>query len=1054
MKGDRVDFFVSHAGADRAWAEWVAWQLTGAGYAVELDVWDWAAGQNFITAMSAALDRCDRILALFSAAYFDRDRYTTEEWSVSVLHVPGALQGRLVPVRVENVPSTQTPAVLRPLVYRDIFGLAEEQARRVLLEAVSGPRRPDRKPAFPGRVAVGALSELTGSGPRLPGSVPRVWNIPARNPGFSGRDGVLVTMRERLLAGDRAVIQALHGMGGVGKTQLAVEYAHRFAGTYDLAWWVTSEQPGLIGDQFAALAAELGCAEAGAGLEAVRSAVLGELRELGGWLLVFDNAENPAALTRWLPGGGGHVLITSRKKGWTEIAVPVEIDVFARTESVAMLCNRMDGLIEADADQLAAQLGDLPLAIAQAAGFMTETGMPAAQYLDLLQTQAGQLLDQGSPESYPRSLAATAQLLADRLGQSDPVAAQLADLCSFLAPEPIPETLFTSAATELPGELAARSADPMAWRQTLARLTQHSLARIDQRGIQLHRLTQAILRDRLSAARFAATRECCEAVLAASDPRSPDDPATWQKWAQLMPHLLAADLAATDNSDLRQMACNACLYLLRRGDTHTAYGLASDLIRHWRARLGEDHGHTLVLAYCFAWALRNMACYTEARDLDQDTLDRRRRVLGEDHPHTLSSASNLALDLRELGEVQAARDLDQDTLDRRRQVLGEDHPDTLGSANNLACDLRDLGDFQAARDLDQDTLDRHCRVLGEDHPHALSSASNLALDLRKLGEVQAARDLDQDTLDRRRRVLGEDHPYTLGSASNLALDLRELGEVQAARDLDQDTLDRRRRVLGEDHPYTLGSASNLAYDLRELGEVQAARDLDQDTLDRRRRVLGEDHPHTLSSANELVGILRDLGEIEAARDLAQDTLDRSRRTLGYDHPRTRQFADEYSLSSALLHLRRGESEMAAAIYETIVDESLNDSHAQNNYGFCLLPNNPEAALDCLTKASKAPNHHELITLANSVLAFHLLGRDAEALLLGSPDAALALPEARARMWLVSHDHRLELSGLVDVHDYLEELMRHIETVVVLLPQIRHLIPLRPPSFEHRLVDDP
>jgi hypothetical protein len=862
MGGEQVDFFISHAGADRAWAEWVAWQLTGAGYAVELDVWDWVPGRNFVTAISDALDRCDRVVALFSAAYFDRSRYTTEEWATALLHRPGTGEGRLVPVRVEDVPVADMPAVVRPVVFCDLFGVDPAEARRVLLAAVAGPKRPDGEPVFPGPGAPGGLARLGGAGPRLPGSLPRVWNIPARNPAFTGRDGLLVAVRERLLAGGAAVVQALAGMGGVGKTQLAAEYAYRFAGAYELAWWVGAEQGGLIGEQFAALGTALGCVDPGAAIEVVRGAVLAELRAQGEWLLVLDNAQAAADVTPWLPGGGGHVLITSREHAWAEIAVPVEVDVLARAESVALLQGRVSRLSDAEADRLAAQLGDLPLALAQAGGFMAETGMPAAEYLEVLRTRAARLLAEGSPGAYPRSLAAAAGLIADRLAADDPAAAELASLCAFLGPEPIPEDLFTTAPGVLPGELAARAADPLAWRQTLGQLARQSLARIDPGGLVLHRLTQAILRDRLVPAQAATTRQLSEAILAASNPGDPDNPATWPRWAVLMPHLLATDLAGTDSSALREMACDACGYLLARRDTRTAHDLASDLRQQWSGRLGDDHEQVLAIVHFLAWALRAMGRYAQARELDRDTLDRQRRVLGVDHPGTLASAHSLATDLHKLGEVQAARDLNQDTLDRRRRVLGENHPSTLFSAANLAGDLRRLGEVWAARELDQETLDRCRRVLGQDHPSTLGSADGLASDLRELGEVEAARDLNQNTLDRRRRVLGEDHPSTLGTANDLAHCLRILGEVHAARNLDQDTWDRRRRVLGEDHPRTLASADGLALDLRELGEVQAARDLDQDTLDRRRRVLGEDHPDTLTSASNLAADRHLLGEVD------------------------------------------------------------------------------------------------------------------------------------------------------------------------------------------------
>ena len=582
-----------------------------------------------------------------------------------------------------------------------------------------------------GRDVTAGLGRPVGSGPRLPGRAPRVWNVPARNPGFTGRDQLLAELRERLLAGDRAVVQALRGMGGVGKTHLAVEYAHRFAAYYDLIWWINSDQAELIGDQAAALGLALGCVASGTDAEAVRWAVLAELRERGGWLLVFDNAERPEDVVPWLPGAGGHVLITSRERDWDEGAVPVEVDVLARPESVAILQARISGLSEVDADQLADQLGDLPLAIAQAAGFMAETGMTAARYLDLLRTRAGQLLGQGAPRTYPKSLAAATELIADRLASEDPAAAELASLCAFLAPAPIPEELVT-AASDLPCQLAARATDPLAWHQTLAHLARQSLARIDHRGLQMHKLTQAILRDRLTPAEAAATRVRSEAILAVNHPGDPAEPATWPQWARLMPHLLAANLAGTDSPGLRQLTCDACWYLISRGDARTGHDLASGLHRHWRARLGHDHEHVLLITRSLGWALRGMGRYAEARDLHRDTLDRERRILGDDHPETLFTANNLAADLRELGEVRAACNLSRDTLIRRRRVLGPDDPETLFSAHGLATCLRAAGEVEAARDLDQDTLARRRWVLGDDHPATLLSADNLAADLRAM----------------------------------------------------------------------------------------------------------------------------------------------------------------------------------------------------------------------------------------------------------------------------------------------------------------------------------
>jgi hypothetical protein len=647
---------------------------------------------------------------------------------------------------------------------------------------------------------------------------PRPWgNVPARNPGFTGRDDILTTVREALLTGGNTVVQALHGMGGVGKTQLAIEYAHRFADSYDLVWWIAAEQAVHIAGQFEALAVDLGCVQPGTELETLRRAVMAELRGLDRWLLIFDNAESPEDLAGWLPGASGHVLITSRVRGWLEVAVPVEIDVLARAESVMILRNRVPELLSAEAGQVAEALGDLPLAIVQAANFMADTGVPVGEYMDFLSARAAEILDKGRPSSYPKSLAAVTQLAFDDLRANNPAAAELIAICAFLAPEPVYPNWFTCAASQLPAPLGEHAADPLAWRQVLGRAGRSMLARVDQNGIQVHRLTQAIVRDRLAPEQSATLRALAQHVLTSSSPGDPEDPLSWPRWTRLLSHILAVDHERSHNPEFRSLACMASWYLLMSGDTQGGHDLAGRLHRRWEQQLGQDDYHTLWAANSLAVSFQMMGSFAEARRMDTDILTRRRRVLGEDNPDTLISANNLAIDLYELGDYEGARQIDEDVRARRRYVLGDEHPDTLVSASNLAKDLREMGDLEGARELDEDTLARRRRVLGDDHPDTLKSMNNLAKDLRELGDPQTARDLAEDCLMRRRRVLGDNHPATLRSADHLAITLRALGQYQAARDLDVDTLARRRRVLGDPHPDTVRSAENLATDLRALG---------------------------------------------------------------------------------------------------------------------------------------------------------------------------------------------------------------------------------------------
>lgn len=593
------------------------------------------------------------------------------------------------------------------------------------------------------------------------------WNVPARNPRFTGREELLTAVRESLLAGGRTAVQALRGMGGVGKTQIAIEYAHRWGDAYELVWWVDSDSP--IGEQIAMLGADLGCVNPGMGTGAARRAVLAALRERGRWLLIFDNAEEPAGVAKWLPGGTGHVLITSRAPGWEAIALTVDVDVLDRPDSVALLQSWVRGLEQSEAEHVASTVGDLPLAIAQAAGYMATTGVLAGEYTRLLRDRPAGILSDCRPCSYPQSLAAVTAVSLGQLQDDDPAAAELAVMLAFLAPEPVPIGWFVGAAGKLPPSLSERAAEPLAWRQVLAALGRTALARVDRGSLVMHRLTQAIIRDCLSGDYSMAMRDRASTILIANAPGDSTRPDSWNGWAVAFPHILTLILGASGSPDMREMADRAAWYLIHRGDAQAAYALARDLYEQRLRYLGVNDGDTMRAGQTLAESLRGVRRFEEARKLDSANVQACRQLLGADHIDTLTATNNLAIDLRLLGNLEAARELDDDTLTRCRSRLGEDHPETLRSACSLACDLYELGEINAGRKLEEDTLARRRRVLGENHPETLRSANNLASALLELGEHKIAVQLYQDTLQRKRRVLGEGHPSTAITAGNLVL---------------------------------------------------------------------------------------------------------------------------------------------------------------------------------------------------------------------------------------------------------------------------------------------
>jgi len=371
-------FFVSYTGVDVRWAEWVAWTLEAAGHEALIQAWDFGPGSHFVGEMQKALAGDRRTVAVASTAYLT-SVFATEEWQAVWAADPVGARRLLLVVRVEDC---DRPGLLRQVVSVDLFGVGEQAARDRLLDAITlGRRKPLVAPGFPAPVDEGVTSPgaagSAGAAPVFPVDLPAVWNVPPRLARFVGREALLAEVAEELAARGVAGVCAVQGTGGMGKTALAVEYAHRHKDDFDVVWWVPAADAELVAGHVGALGVALGLAE-GADWPAVAAEVRHQRRR---WLVVLDNVDAWDLVPPFRPSDPrGRLLVTSRLTGLDGAGGAVEVGEFTPAEAVALLAVRVRGIDPRVAGRIVEMLGWLPLAVEQAAGYLRQTGMPPAEY--------------------------------------------------------------------------------------------------------------------------------------------------------------------------------------------------------------------------------------------------------------------------------------------------------------------------------------------------------------------------------------------------------------------------------------------------------------------------------------------------------------------------------------------------------------------------------------------------------------------------------------------------------------------------------------------------
>lgn len=737
-----------------------------------------------------------------------------------------------------------------------------------------------------------SIRSLPPAADRDPSEPPPVWgNVPPRNIQFTGREELLEELHHMLSEGMTAVLpHALHGMGGVGKSQLAIEYVYRHTRDYDLIWWVPAEGDGQIRQSLVELAAELGLPvgrEANVAVPAVLEA-LRVGRPFRNWLLIFDNAEDMAKVREFFPAGGqGKILVTSRNSAWTNVAQTVEVNVFKREESIKLLRVRDPDLNDSAAGRLADALGDLPLAIEQAAAWLAETAMTVNEYLALLQEKTNEILaQQTSSTDYAVPVAAAWNVSLERLQESNLPALRLLQVCAFFAPEPVSLRILSGTRNlDGPDELVDALSDPIKLGQSIRAIKQYALAKISHRHrtILLHRLVQSVLRGRLDEDEAGQYRHCAHQLLANADPEDPDSTEHWPTYAQLLPHIRHAELVGCTDKWARRLFLNTIDFLYRWGDYAGSLELAESAITSWTELMGADDDQKLEAQQKVSRSLRGLGRHQEAYESDQNARDILVAKYGEEHELSLAASGNVCVGLRMLGDFRAALEADRQLYETSRRRFGPDDPVTLMHAYYYGISLRLMDQVTEAEERDRDTHARRARVLGEDHLSTLSVLAGIGFDVMDSGRYIEAREILRQLTQRMRTQYGDDHPGTIGNISNLSVAERKAGDHDTALMLSTEALERGRARYGQDNPETASAALNHAINLRQTGDLPQSIVVGEQAAARYERIYGPRHPSTAAAKANIAVSLRRSGRTEEALRLNAEALSVLVNRLGEDH---------------------------------------------------------------------------------------------------------------------------------------------------------------------------
>jgi tetratricopeptide (TPR) repeat protein len=671
---------------------------------------------------------------------------------------------------------------------------------------------------------------MVKTAPGRPTGLPPVWNLfQRRNVNFVGREENLRDIA-RALGEKKHLPQVLTGGGGSGKSSLAIEYAYAHQEEYDIVWWIRAESQSTIMADLASLAPKL--ASAGQVFEGPRqacNAAVEQLHRRDRWLLIFDNARKPEDLAAYLPALRlGHVLITSTNAHWGSAAKVQPVNAWPRTESTEFLSRRLGGIEEAHAaEQLAAALGDLPLALDQAASCIQQADIPISQYLVDYENLWAELLGKSRPMgSYPVHVAMTWELSFRRVENLNSLAANLLTLCAFFSPDEIPIEMLEKGAGELPNEIAFGLLDPERRGAALNLLERFSLASTSAGIISIHGVIAAMAQDRLDEDDRAAWARMALRIASGAFAFDSQDPNSWTTCAASLPHALSATTHAQScmlvPTEVVGMLSRIGRFLLKQGSYAEARSLLEMAYTLVINTFGPASAQTADIANNLARVRHRLGDLAGASTLYESALEIDRNLYGPDDPHLATVANNSAMTLVELGKLPQAKARFEWAVSVYRKSYGNNHPKIASVMNNLGFVLSQMKDFAGARQWLTQSLAITEATYGANHPQVACIAVNLGGALRETKKYAEARELFDRAMQIDQAAFGGTHPMVARDLLNMAQLLSDQGNFDEAVRLMERALAITEASFGREHRETVLCLKELGRALKGTGDVNRA----------------------------------------------------------------------------------------------------------------------------------------------------------------------------------------------------------------------------------------